>query len=483
MVLAIRNDTSRYALRPADFSIVESMCQVLVEELENAAPDSTLAGEASAWRYWAAFCEELGTPPLRSDAAANSGVDPAGHSRETLLQAAAVPWIFERMPGRRGFDEHGRRLPPLPSSVANVIRAVRRAHKRMGVPMASMSMAMRVCESLLNRYRDEHGPEALQPHRKEPLTNPLVRALCSLRHGSLVGRDRVDLGNIEWISLRAMYCTLAQTGFRKSEVTVPDGKAFGRRHLSRANVAYKLGGRFVRSPSPEQLRAMREGDFVLLTVAPSKADQHGIHWGQAPVYLPFHEHSVVNAARALRDLELAWPLSGLERRDHPLFCNALRLPVHHSQADKRFREALAACGVPPAELGKYSMHSWRIYLACALLAKGASHSQIMSMLRWRSDEALKIYARMNDAEYGTWLDVASAADISSIRTANLPALYSPEQATATALLLEGAVTADVHAVSVARRPVVDADGLMGDIASGMRGLMAAAATADEAADE
>ena len=52
---------------------------------------------------------------------------------------------------------------------------------------------------------------------------------------------------------------------------------------------------------------------------------------------------------------------------------------------------LTAAGVPDNELFKYSMHSWRIYLACALLAAGASNGTIQAMLRWRSDEALKIY--------------------------------------------------------------------------------------------
>ena len=31
-----------------------------------------------------------------------------------------------------------------------------------------------------------------------------------------------------------------------------------------------------------------------------------------------------------------------------------------------------------------------------MLASGAPHSQILSMLRWRSDEALRLYARLND---------------------------------------------------------------------------------------
>ena len=350
--------------------------------------------------------------------------------------------------------------------------------------MASFSLAMRVCETLLNRYRDEHGPEALQPHRKEPLPNSTVAALCGLPQGMLVGKSRVDYACLEWVSLRAQYCTLAQTGFRKSEVCVPDGKPFGRRHLSRGNLAWKIGGRFVRSPSPGQLRSLQVGDFAVLTVAPSKADQHGIHWGQAPIYLPFHGPSVVvNAARALRDLELAWPLEGIERRNNPLFCNASRGPVHHSQADRRFKDALVAIGTPPDELAHYSMHSWRIYLACALLAKGASEAQIMSMLRWRSNEALRIYARMNDAEYATWVDVAADADISSIRAANLPPLLSPEQANEQRSWLASALDADISSVPVQRRPVVDADDVMGDVCAGMRSMMAVAAASDAAADE
>ena len=80
---------------------------------------------------------------------------------------------------------------------------------------------------------------------------------------------------------------------------------------------------------------------------------------------------------------------------------------------------LTAAGVPDNELFKYSMHSWRIYLACALLAAGASNGTIQAMLRWRSDEALKIYARINDSTYADHLAQASQATVSSVRTSSL----------------------------------------------------------------
>lgn len=53
------------------------------------------------------------------------------------------------------------------------------------------------------------------------------------------------------------------------------------------------------------------------------------------------------------------------------------------------------------------MHSWRIYLACALYAAGCPNDsdRIMAMLRWRSEEALLIYARLNlnDSERSDWV--------------------------------------------------------------------------------
>ena len=423
----------------------------------------------------------MGTTPLRADAAANAGFDMDGHSRETLLLAIAVPWVYEHMQGRRR-DASGVLLPPLPSSVLNVLRNVRRAHKRLGITMAPLTLAVQATERLIQRYRDEHGPEALQPRRKEPLTNAIVVALLTLPTGTVVGSTAVDYARLEWISLRAQYAVHAQTGMRKSETCIPNGRAFGKKHLSRANLAWKIGGVFVRDPSRVQLAALREGDFAVLIVAPSKADQHGLHWGQAPIYLPYHARDDICAARALAALELAWELHGAERRTSPLFvAGDDKRPVTLSQAERRFDEMLAAVHVPVERRRTFSMHSWRVYLACALLARGAPPTVIQSMLRWRSDEALRIYARLNDVEYATWLDVAATATISGTRAANLPPVVGTAAEAAAREQrdwLRAVVGADVEAVAPADRPVTDCDLIVGQLADGVRALTTAAANAD-----
>ena len=81
--------------------------------------------------------------------------------------------------------------------------------------------------------------------------------------------------------------------------------------------------------------------------------------------------------------------------------------------------ALRSLGMDEELASRYSMHSWCIYLACALLEAGASHATILAMLRWRSEDALKLYARMNDSKYADWLAKASQAEISNIRTTTI----------------------------------------------------------------
>ena len=75
----------------------------------------------------------------------------------------------------------------------------------------------------------------------------------------------------------------------------------------------------------------------------------------------------------------------------------------------------------PALRTKLSWHAMRIYLACALLASKASHSQIQALCRWQSEESLLIYARLNMADYGLLLNQAFTADVNSARTTSLAA--------------------------------------------------------------
>ena len=161
------------------------------------------------------------------------------------------------------------------------------------------------------------------------------------------------------------------------------------------------------SPSPEQVASMKTGDAAILTPPPSKADQFGLVWGASPIYLPWGAEPR-NACRALAEMEVACPVPREARGRTPLFSTEAGDAFSGSALDTLLGHWLRAAGAPEGH--QYSWHSARIYLACALLAAGASAGQIQALCRWLSEASLHIYARMNETTYQYWINRAMRAD-------------------------------------------------------------------------
>jgi hypothetical protein len=53
------------------------------------------------------------------------------------------------------------------------------------------------------------------------------------------------------------------------------------------------------------------------------------------------------------------------------------------------------------DLKDFSIHSFRIFVACALLAANVPRQTIKRLHRWRGDLSLEIYARLNNGEWAT----------------------------------------------------------------------------------
>ena len=399
-----------WALRPSSPGRLRTLLSALVEAQEDSAPDSTLNQERSNFKYWNAYCAEWGTTPARPHAASLNSDD---LQVECAFWGAFIPWCHERMPSKAGILGEAQ-----PQSCLAVARGIKRAMARLGIITVPLTAAVRACEGLLRRYIEDHGPESLIPHRKEPLTQSIIDGLLSLgkRSEVRIGRRVLDWQAPGWASLRAMYHTLAQTGFRKSEVSLHEKVAFGNNHLSMHNVTWLIGGLSLSSPTATQLQSLQRGDYALLRPPPSKSDQFSLHWGASTIYLPFDPDARICAARELAREEIRRQVPPQARKRAPLFVGFDDAsPWRHGALNAIFY-AMMVLVVGQARAGFYSMHSWRIYLACALLAAGASNGTIQTMLRWRSDDALKIYARINDDKYAGWLESAACAPVSSVRT-------------------------------------------------------------------
>ena len=81
-----------------------------------------------------------------------------------------------------------------------------------------------------------------------------------------------------------------QTGFRRAEVSLDPRDTWGKKHISFANLTWRIGGRDVpvAQATPQLLETLTEGDYAVLVPPPSKADQFGLRWGSRPIWLPFH---------------------------------------------------------------------------------------------------------------------------------------------------------------------------------------------------
>ena len=107
----------------------------------------------------------------------------------------------------------------------------------------------------------------------------------------------------------------------------------------------------------------------------------------------------------------------------PLFGPALGQEWCHSLLDNVFVTLLrCGAGLSEEECRAYSVHSFRIFLACALYAAKCPNERIMAILRWRSVDALLIYARMNDPERAEWVLQSMSQNIDSTVAAHLPNL-------------------------------------------------------------
>jgi len=169
---------------------------------------------------------------------------------------------------------------------------------------------------------------------------------------------------------------------------------------------------------------MRHGDFLIVRPPPSKADPFALRWGINPIYLPYEELAPICAARAVADLEiLRRPPSG-SRAKTPLFATAAGEPLRRNNVSKRFDAWMAdigaARGWADGDSKKFSVHSFRIHLACALAAAGASDSRIQAMLRWASVDALLCYKQTKVEEYGAWISAAGVTSMDVNRSHHLP---------------------------------------------------------------
>ena len=412
MFSTLRADASGMRITADDERLL-AMCEIAVDAMGGGDVDHPTSGAKSAWKAWLGYCSWAGVLPWRTDAAAALGSSEAARQRETVIWVNALMYIYPRMKPAPGRKEH-----PKPASALAILQHIRRMHVKLDVPVISLRPCVRAMQKLIEEWVEEYSVEALQPRRKAALTAQLIIELVRL---VAVDPTLSDGDRPAWV---AVWHLLAQTGFRKAEVALADGVSFNKFCISWDNIKWSVGGKVYPALTPALRNLMTDGDYLIVRPPPSKADPFALRWGISPIYLPYIEAAPICAARAVADLEIIRQPPTGKRSKTPLFATAAGAPFRRSNVTNHFDSWMARVGGARGwEAGaskKYSCHSFRVHLACALAAAGASDMRIQSMLRWASVDALHCYKQTAVETYGAWVAAASAVDINVHRSHHLP---------------------------------------------------------------
>ena len=396
------------AVLPGDAEMREVLATRMYDMLSRGYADSTNKVDDGYWRRWEQFCVKvMGTSPYRTDVAANSGADPDGHQEEVFLCVSALMHFYDQMRPRRRTDPAAD-----PRSAKKVLEGVARRHAVRGIKMVSMQVVNLAVKGMCREYIEMYGVDTLVPERKLPFTDRILASIFRAPEGSTRGGLTLRWKDYHWVAVRACFATLKEEGGRKDEVAKKTAATpFRKGRLTFASLVWHIGGvatirrspHLHAPPSREQLRTLREGDGVLLKHGIAKNDPFGAYFAATPSFLAWREGDESCACRALAELELAAQVPLERRKTTPLFGPAPGEEFTHSQLDLALQLLLIAGGcVTEEQLQNYSVHSFRIFAACALLAAGAPRWLIKRMLRWRGDESLEIYARVNNEDWASW---------------------------------------------------------------------------------
>jgi integrase len=392
-----------------------SIFTAIADWVEEGVPDNTKLKDDLAWARWCEYCAILKTAPWRMDRPAHSGGDPAGFERESQLLCGFLIWCHSIIKPRSKTDAAAK-----PESSYAMVHAVRRTHRSKNVVMVSCKQLGLIFKGLTARHIAEHGADSLLPHRKEPIDPPLLRRLLQV---ASVDSRKVDWASPLFISLAAAFALAGAAGFRKAEVALPSSTTLDDHRLRRSSLLWRIDGTIVADPAPELLRAMVSGrDMAIVKPPCAKNDPDGTTFGAHPIYLRYSSVDPANAAARLRTLELALPCRGAERRAHALFVVDANLKaMSHAVIDEHLARLLRAL-MSNKEASRFTFHSFRIGFACALLEAGCSYDMIQALARWKSNQSIVIYARLEPHAYADWVDKAMLQSTSSTTARDLPTI-------------------------------------------------------------
>ena len=130
----IHADTSPLALKPHNDGVIIALCRASIAGAEASVASSTALKDDLAWTRWETYCLSMNTPAFRSDIRANAGIDYVGAQRESLLLVGFMIHCAATI------SSYGGKGACKPQTALDMVLALKRIHKRLGVPIGCFAV-------------------------------------------------------------------------------------------------------------------------------------------------------------------------------------------------------------------------------------------------------------------------------------------------------------------------------------------------------
>ena len=398
---------SNYALFPDRPEVLRGVIVDATAARDAGIPHGSVKADEWGFKWVKKFCEKTGNLWMRPRAVV-SAVDVLCEVWFTIL---AIVWITQMIAPSARRAQAGY-TQGMPTSALLAIYGHQRVMRDCGRFTPDLAQTRAVLKGLCARFKLRWGDDAFVPQRMQPFSRDhlvaIVAALVSVT--TLPAWTSV----LRWAVLTA-FCYAISTGARKDEWTASFA---GDTFVRRSNFTW-VDPKGDDLPSTPQTVASRvNGNLLRGRSAPSKCDRLNISWGGRDMWFRYDDTNPLNFAWRWRQWEEAHPCPPGERTRWPAFSpTGDATPFTGGRAESCLNVLLAAV-MTVAEAAKRSWHSARITLATRLFARRGSGADrsiardeiegvIQSLVRWKTLEAMRIYARMEPETYASYVDMAT----------------------------------------------------------------------------
>jgi hypothetical protein len=192
------------------------------------------------------------------------------------------------------------------------------------IPMPGYKLLKAAAAGLARDYVRYHGPHSLAPVRAEPMKFFMVRDMCNVpTDGRAISAFSWTDTSHEVFVFRRLIRVLIFSGLRLGEIV---GNGSGEvTYITLDCVAWRIDGVIVKNPTAAQLNSLQPGrDAAIVSPPRSKPDQWGEIHCPFPMIFTFDDRDPINAASAVRDIELRYGVSCSRRDTTPLFATRLK---------------------------------------------------------------------------------------------------------------------------------------------------------------